>query len=57
MDTGEKREAKRKENIVNDHWWSNGIMANDNLSNGRLQENTIVQRTRYDRGKRGIERR
>lgn len=29
-------------------------MANDILSNGRLQENTVVQRTRNDRGKRGI---
>lgn len=29
-------------------------MANDVLSNGRLQENTVVQRTRNDRSKRGI---
>lgn len=29
-------------------------MANNVLSNGRLQENTVVQRTRNDRSKRGI---
>jgi len=30
-------------------------MAHDTLSNGRLQETTIVQRTRTDRNKKGIE--